>query len=349
MTAIAATLRGVQSAVLGFDRVWATLVLLFLGLALSVPQQLEPSASFTASAFLWILPFLLVSVLLAAALKAAGADRMIGQAVHAAPLRAVVLASVFGALSPFCSCGVVPIVAGLLGAGVPLPPVMAFWLASPIMDPEMFVLMSVALGVPFTLVKTVAAIFLGLFAGLSTLWIQRLGYLGAPLKAGVGGCGSSSCSGPVPEPEGVNWTFWSDNNRLRVFGKEARDVALFLSKWLLLAFAIESLMVAWLPADWVATYLGGDGLETILLAAAIGVPAYLNGYAAIPLVGELMEMGLQPGAALTFLVAGGATSLPAAMAVYAVVRRPVFLWYLVFALLGALVAGLAYQTGLGVL
>jgi len=213
----------------------------------------------------------------------------------------------------------------------------------------MFVLMSVALGLPFTVVKTVAAIFLGLFAGLSTLWIQRLGYLSQPLKAGVGGCGSTSCAGTSAESPEVKWTFWSERNRLRVFGNEAQSVALFLSKWLLLAFAIESLMVAWLPADWVATHLGGEGFTTILLAAAVGVPAYLNGYAAIPLVGELMEMGLQPGAALAFLVAGGATSLPAAMAVYAVVRRPVFLWYLVFALIGALVVGLAYQSGLAML
>ena len=50
----------------------------------------------------------------------------------------IVIASLGGALSPFCSCGVVPLVAGLLAAGVPLPVVMAFWLSSPLMDPEMF-------------------------------------------------------------------------------------------------------------------------------------------------------------------------------------------------------------------
>lgn len=44
----------------------------------------------------------------------------------------IVLASLFGALSPFCSCGVVPLIAGLPGVGVPLAPVMAFWLSSPL-------------------------------------------------------------------------------------------------------------------------------------------------------------------------------------------------------------------------
>ncbi len=74
-----------------------------------------------------------------------------------------------------------------------------------------------------------------------------------------------------------------------------------------------------------------------------GVPAYLNGFAAVPLMGELMSMGMAPGAALAFLVAGGVTSLPAAMAVFALVRAPVFLWYLAVSLTGSLAIGFAYQ------
>jgi hypothetical protein len=73
------------------------------------------------------------------------------------------------------------------------------------------------------------------------------------------------------------------------------------------------------------------------------VPAYLNGYAAIPLIGALMESGMTPPAALAFLVAGGITSLPAAMAVYALVRPRLFLWYLALALAGSLAVGYAYR------
>ena len=46
----------------------------------------------------------------------------------------------------FCSCGVIPLIAAMLVAGVPLAPVMAFWIASPIMDPEMFVLTAAGIG-----------------------------------------------------------------------------------------------------------------------------------------------------------------------------------------------------------
>ena len=105
-------------------------------------------------------------------------------------------------------------------------------------------------------------------------------------------------------------------------------------------------MVAWLPGEVIAQNLGGEGWGAIPLAALVGVPAYLNGFAAIPLIGELMSMGMAPGAALAFLVAGGVTSLPAAMAVFALVQRQVFLWYLAVALIGSLIAGFAYQASL---
>jgi uncharacterized membrane protein YraQ (UPF0718 family) len=77
------------------------------------------------------------------------------------------------------------------------------------------------------------------------------------------------------------------------------------------------------------------------------VPAYLNGYAAIPTTGALLALGMTPGAALAFMVAGAVTSIPAAVAVFALVRRPVFLWYLALALVGSTAAGYAYQAWLG--
>ena len=345
MSDLSITVQGAAGALRRMDRVWLALGLLFLGLAVGLPQQALDSAAFTLDAFLYIAPFLAASVLAAAWLKAAGADKMIGATVSRSITWAVVLAAAAGAFSPFCSCGVVPLIAALLAAGVPLPAVMAFWVSSPIMDPEMFILMWAALGLPFTLAKTAAAFGLGLLGGFATLAAQRAGLFGEPLRPGVG---RSTCGSSALAPAEVRWTFWREPDRLASFGTEARSVALFLTKWLLLAFAIESLMVVWLPQDLIATYLGGTAGHAIPLATVIGVPAYLNGYAAIPLIGELMAMGMTPGAALAFLVAGGVTSLPAAMAVFALVRMPVFAWYLTVALAGSLAIGFTYEAWLAI-
>lgn len=205
MTDLSGTLDGVVGALRRVDRVWLALALLFMGLAAGLPSQAVDSVRFTVEAFLAILPFLLASVLLAAWLKAAGADRLIGAAVSRSAARAIVVAAAAGAFSPFCSCGVVPLIAALLAAGVPLPAVMAFWVSSPIMDPEMFILMWASLGLGFTLAKTAAAFGLGLLGGFATLALMQARTFAAPLRAGLG-CGT--CGSPTLAPVDLNWRVW---------------------------------------------------------------------------------------------------------------------------------------------
>jgi Predicted permeases len=102
-------------------------------------------------------------------------------------------------------------------------------------------------------------------------------------------------------------------------------------------------MVAWVPGEAVARLLGDGNAFAIPLAVALGVPAYLNGFAAIPLVSGLIGLGMSPAVGLTFMLAGGVTSIPAAMAVWALVKPRVFAAYLIFAGLGALAAGYGYM------
>lgn len=321
----------------------ATAAVLLLLLPLSLDQFIE-SANFAARSLISISPFLAASVLVAAGAKATGADRQVAVALRGRQTTAILLAALFGALSPFCSCGVVPIVAGLLAAGVPLAPVMAFWIASPIMDPEMFILTAAVLGAPFAVGKTLAAVGMGLAAGFATRALTGFESFAQPLLAGAGGCGTACGAGQAPiRAEPVIWAFWRQTDRRVQFGAEARSVGFFLTKWLALAFLIESLMIAWIPGEVVATWLGGDAWWAIPVAALVGVPAYLNGYAAIPTVAALIDMGMAQGAAMAFVVAGAVTSLPASMAVFAIARRPVFAWYLLLGLGGSLTAGIAWQ------
>ena len=81
---------------------------------------------------------------------------------------------------------------------------------------------------------------------------------------------------------------------------------------------------------------------TGVLAAIVGAPLYLDGYAALPLVRGLMERGMAEGAAMAFLIAGGITSAWTALPVFALVRLPVFLAYIVMAVVGSMLAGWLY-------
>jgi len=331
-----------------FDGV-ALAMLLILGILLIADAaQAATSLRFTLQALIKVAPFLLLSIAIAASAAATGADNLIAKAFQGRIAVMIPVAALFGAFSPFCSCGVIPLIAALLSMGVPVAAVMAFWLASPLMDPSMFVLTVGTLGVQFAVAKTVATVAIGLLGGFGTLVLMRSGWSAAafadPLREGVGngGCGGSRVRNPKP----VVWQFWQEPERRRKFRQGALKNAWFLGKWLALAFLLESLMLVYVPDGWIQSIAGQGGVLSIVVAAALGIPAYLNGYAALPLVDGLIQQGMAPGAGMAFLLAGGATSIPAMVAVFALARRPVFAAYLGFAFVGAVAAGLLYA-GLG--
>lgn len=322
------------------DQVVLVFLLVLCVLALVSPGQAWESLVFTANSLVWILPFFLLSVGVAAYAKASGLDQQIARVFSGHPAATITTAAFFGALSPFCSCGVIPVSAALLKAGVPLAPVMAFWIASPLMDPEMFALTAAVLGVPFAVARTIAAIAIGLGAGFATqLMMGKASFADPLLSRASGGC----CGTKPLQDAPIKWAFWRDSERSGQFREEARTSGWFLFKWLTLAFLLESLMLSYVPAEAVGTYLGSGNWWIHPMAALLGVPSYLNGYAAIPMVAGLTEMGMSLPAGLTFMIAGGVSSIPAAMAVFALVKRSVFVWYLGIGITGALLAGYTYQ------
>ncbi|MBP0030430.1 permease [Roseofilum reptotaenium CS-1145] len=331
-------------SVLKLDRVVLAIALILFLLALIERSQVSDTLAFTLNSLSSVAPFLFLSIGIAAYTQASGADNLISRAFQGRISVMVVVASVFGAFSPFCSCGVIPLIAALLTMGVPVAAVMAFWLSSPLMDPSMFVLTVGTLGLQFAIAKTVATIGIGLLGGFGTLALIRSGIavrsFTQPLREGVGngGCGGSR----VRKPKPIVWKFWQQVERRQKFWHSAGKNAWFLGKWLALAFMIESLMLVYIPNAWIETLVGDASFLSIVGAALVGIPLYLNGFAALPLIGGLIQQGMAPGAGMAFLLAGGATSIPAMIAVFALARRPVFLAYLSFAFIGSVIAGLMY-------
>ena len=130
---------------------------------------------------------------------------------------------------------------------------------------------------------------MGLLGGFGTYALARAGAFPEPLREGVGngGCGG----GVVRTQKDVVWRFWGEADRRTKFRSSAVDTTLFLGKWLTVAFFLESLMLAYIPADLIGGWIGGEGPLTVLAATAVGVPAYLNGFAALPLIAGLIEQG----------------------------------------------------------
>jgi uncharacterized membrane protein YraQ (UPF0718 family) len=369
-------------------------------------DQILAIVNFMIDAFLHIWPYLLVTIPIAVAVRMSGVSKYIGRAFQARPLVAIFLATAVGAFSPFCSCSVIPVVATLLIGGVPLAPVMSFWIASPSMDPEIFFLSVPLLGWELAVARLAATLILSLSAGLVTHLAMQRGWLGQDilrtgeptsvrsswslLKAGWGrvkasvkassspvlgfaaggsvtarqGTGCASASGSDAETyrsvtassAATGSSCGSDEGgagnscaiaqpvsfRRRLL-EETWDATIMVAKFMALAFLLEALIILYVPSEWIVGLLGGQNRWAIVNAALIGVPIYTTELAALPMVGGLLAQGMNPAAALAFLIAGPTTTLPAMAAVWGLVTRRVFALYLSFSLLGAIGLGYFYS------
>ncbi len=128
-----------------------------------------------------IAPAFLISVSLGVLIRFLKLDGMIRNAFNRRLGWAVLLATLVGAFSPFCSCSVVPVIASLLLGGVPLAPIMAFWIASPTMDPETFALSVATLGWPLAVARLAATLILSLAGGYITLMLTQSGMFSGSL------------------------------------------------------------------------------------------------------------------------------------------------------------------------
>lgn len=322
------------------DKAWLIVAVLPLVLLVLDPAKFLPAAEIVVRNMGNTGVFILIAITIVAYVKASGADNLIARAFEGNQVRMVVMAALLGGLSPFCSCEVIPFIAALLAVGAPLSAVMAFWLASPLMDPAMFTITWGELGVDFAIAKTLSAVGLGMLGGFFTMTLANSPVFADPLreKPKVGGC----CGVKKPFQEKPVWRFWTEQPRVAEFRESWIENFVFLVKWLLLAYMFEAGMIVYETTAWVAQFLGGAGIGTVLLSALIGMPAYLNGYAAVGFISGLLDQGMAPGAAMSFVIAGGVSSIPAAVAVWALVKPRVFAVYLGLGVTGAVLAGLTY-------
>ena len=286
---------------------WGLSIIILIGTALTWPAHAANAAAFVVWGLIVVAPIVIPGILLAAWIIASGADAHIARAFEGRTLRTVVAASLIGAITPVCGVTVLPLMAGLLAAGVPLAPIMAFWLSSPITDPAMLATTAATLGLSFAIGKTLAAVGLGVFGGAitglfaKTPWAMnalRDNDLARQLSAGR--CEAFQTFDP--------WVWQTDAHR-RSFGTQFWATTRLILICLIPAFAAEYALNATLTPGALAAYVGEDQWWAIPSAVFVGAPAYIDGYAALPLTRGLVDNGMSEGAAMAFLVSGGVVSI----------------------------------------
>jgi uncharacterized membrane protein YraQ (UPF0718 family) len=337
------------------DKVYLAVLAIFTALALLDRPQFIPLAALTLSNLGHTSLYMAFAVLLLAGIKASGAEVLVANIFKGREHRMILLAALVGGLTPFCSCEVIPFIAGLLALGTPLPPIMAFWLSSPLIDPPTLLITAGALGWKFSISKAFFAVAIGILGGYAVKFLIPTDCLGSYQKASRTPASSSCCTQEIPMVDSCAeacgsstaqspvWLFWREKQRVHLFFEEFKANGLFLFKWMLFAYSLESLMIQYVPADLIGSLVGGDGLLPIITSALVGVPAYLNSYIAPPIVSGLIGQGMSVGSGMAFIIAGAISSIPAMTAVFALVRVRIFSVYVVLGFTGAVLSGVVYN------
>ncbi len=239
-----------------------------------------------------------------------------------------VLGAGFGALTPFCSCSTIPILLGLLDAGVPFGVCMSFLLASPLLNPVILSLLAALVGIVPTAIYAgitfVAAVVIGAFLG-------KMGYGRYVKDVTVAG---------RPEPCDCN-----SSHGARIRGAFSFAVALFrqVLPYLLLGAGIGAFIYGFVPEDLIVAVAGPGNPLAIPLAAVIGVPMYIRAETIIPISAVLLEKGMGIGAVMALIIGGAGASIPEVTLLAAIFERRLLAAFVAVILGVAVLAGVAFQ------
>lgn len=293
--------------------------------------------------------FFLLACLLVGVIKGYKLDLKIRDALHRSGAWGVVLAVGIGLVSPLCACGILPVAISLAMVGTPLAPLLALLVASPVMGPDAFVLTWRGLGGEWALLKLGGATLLGLSAGFITLLLEKQGYLAGPqvrLQPIYNPDGTLAPARTIGAAAGIrvrSMVIVPRASRLHFILDRTLDAAQFTGKFLLLAIVLEAVIVTLVPPSWILGLVGADHLGSVVVAALVGLPLPVNQIPLIPILAGLLQRGMDPGAALTLLLAGPVTSIPATVALYGLFRPRVVLVFLTVSLSISILLGALWQ------
>jgi uncharacterized protein len=206
-----------------------------------------------------------------------------------------ILGAGFGALTPFCSCSTIPLLLGMLRAGIPFAAAMSFLFSSPLLNPVIISLFIILLG------WKIAAIYFAI-TFVATIIIGLL----------LDGLGFSSQVKSVAVVRNTCDCQQATDAKSRVHRSAVFALSLFrqLVPYLLLGAGIGAFIHGFVPTEIITRLAGPNNPLAIPVAAIIGIPIYIRAETMIPIGLALIEKGMSVGAVLALIIGGAGASIP---------------------------------------
>ena len=235
----------------------------------------------------------------------------------------VLYATLFGIPLPLCSCGVIPTAMALHKEGASKGSVISFLIATPQTGVDSIIATYSLLGLPFAIVRPVAAFFTSIFAGLVTNIFT-----------------SNEKTVKVTDKKNKEEQKLSFSQKIKkVFQYGYVEMMEDIGKMLLFGLVIAGLIAYFVPDNFF-TMFKGNTILTMLLILVVAIPMYVCATGSIPIAIALMMKGMSPGTALVLLMAGPAANIASMMVIGKVLGKKTFVIYLITLIIGAISFGL---------
>lgn len=279
---------------------------------------------------LW--PYLIAGIVLTSLVKLFVSKEQMALFMKRNGHASILIATLIGVASPLGSYVVIPLSAALLIIGVPLPPIMALIISSPLINPNLFFLTAGAFGLELALMRVFAAVLLGLTAGYITRFLIKRSYINT--NAIVTDKGASRIKEFNQAPPEITF---------KVFLNDLYRMTRYVSRYFFIAIVIAAGIKIFASPTALIQMVDGNQFLSVLITTGAGVPFYICGGAAIPVVQQLAELGLSKGAVLAFFISGPATKLSSLYIIQSVFRTSVLGIYLSIGIFGAFILGILYN------
>lgn len=214
------------------------------------------------------------------------------------------LASIFGAITPFCSCSSIPLFIGFVKGGIPLGVTFAFLITSPLVNEVAVAMFLGSFGLKVTVVYVVSGILLGMVGGI-LLGQMRLESLLSDWVKQIQTQSTKQIE--VWDSEHVSFT-----RRLPVILREAWCIVRSVLIYVIIGIGIGAMMHGYVPAGFFEHYMARDNWFAVPLAVVVAVPMYANAAGIVPIIEVFVAKGIPLGTAIAFMMAIVGLSLPEA-------------------------------------
>lgn len=244
---------------------------------------------------------------------------------HKHPGLGNLIASLFGTITPFCSCSSIPIFFSFLKMGVPIGITFSFLITSPLVNEYLVAIMFGAFGWKITLAYIIAGVIIGTVSGMILGKMNLEKYIDTKFKA--------------RKFSRYDKKYDTIKDRLYYGYDEAISIVRKLWIWILIGVGIGALIHNYVPDDLVTKVVMATGVFAVPIATLIGVPMYGSCAAIVPIALALFQKGVPIGTALAFMMAVSALSIPQAVMLKSAMRTKLIVIFYIIVTIGIMIVG----------